>query len=172
MVRPSATSGPVDDFDQEASRQHDRATSGDGDRGAHGWSADAACRIRADVEIPEMASRSLDVVVARISRQGDTTVTTPRSPSAAAHLRARYSLGPAPGRRIAPRGVGRRHRPRLDDLRVFDRAHGRSQDDPAPPPHGWCAGCDKRACRHAGVENSRRTSSRPGPSTVVRGTNG
>jgi maleate isomerase len=40
-----------------------------------------------EVEIPEMASARLDVVVARISRRGDTTVTIPTPPSAAGHLR-------------------------------------------------------------------------------------
>jgi maleate isomerase len=40
-----------------------------------------------EVEIPEMASAGLDVVVARISPRGDTTVTMPRPPSAAARLR-------------------------------------------------------------------------------------
>jgi maleate isomerase len=42
---------------------------------------------RPEVEIPEMASARLDVVVARISRRGDTTVTIPKPPSAAVHLR-------------------------------------------------------------------------------------
>ena len=41
-----------------------------------------------EVEIPEMAPATLDVVVARISRRGDSTVTIPKPPSAAAHLRA------------------------------------------------------------------------------------
>jgi len=40
-----------------------------------------------EAEIPEMASATLDVLVARVSRRGDTSVTLPKPPSAAAHLR-------------------------------------------------------------------------------------
>jgi maleate isomerase len=40
-----------------------------------------------EVEIPEMASATLDVVIERISRRPDTTVPNPKPPSAAAHLR-------------------------------------------------------------------------------------
>lgn len=40
-----------------------------------------------EVEIPEMTSARLDVIVARMPRRGDTTVTMPGPTSAAAHLR-------------------------------------------------------------------------------------
>jgi maleate isomerase len=40
-----------------------------------------------EVEIPEMASATLDVVVARVARRGDTSVAMPKPPSAAVHLR-------------------------------------------------------------------------------------